>query len=194
MTARLPRRTVRLRLTLWYGCLFLPSGTALLGITYGLVVRATGGIVFAGYDGNYGIVTPGSPHHVNDVGNSTTAGIGPPLSAHQAQLLAQRSQAQALHQHGAELHALLVQSGIALAIMAACSIALGWFLAGRALRPVRTIITSARRISATSLHERLALAGPQEELRELGDIIDALLTRLEASFQAQRQFIANASH
>ena len=78
--------------------------------------------------------------------------------------------------------------------MAALAIALGWIAAGRILRPVRTLIKTTRQISATSLHERLALDGPDDEIKELGDTIDALLARLEATFQAQRQFIANASH
>jgi signal transduction histidine kinase len=70
----------------------------------------------------------------------------------------------------------------------------GWLLAGRVLRPLSTITTTAQRISASSLHERLALDGPDDELKELGDTLDALLTRLEDSFDAQRHFAANASH
>ena len=62
------------------------------------------------------------------------------------------------------------------------------------LRPLRTITSAARRISASSLHERLALHGPDDELRELGDTLDGLFARLEASFDAQRRFAANASH
>lgn len=93
-----------------------------------------------------------------------------------------------------ELHQLLLSSGIALGAMAVISIALGWFIAGRVLQPLRAITASVRDISATNLHERLALHGPDDELRELGDTFNALLTRLDASFQAQRRFIANASH
>ena len=62
------------------------------------------------------------------------------------------------------------------------------------LRPVRTITAAARQISATSLHERLALTGPDDELKELADTLDELLARLEAAFAAQRHFVANASH
>jgi signal transduction histidine kinase len=85
-------------------------------------------------------------------------------------------------------------SGVALAVMATVSILLGWLIAGRVLRPVRTITSTAREISATNLHHRLALAGPDDELKELADTIDALLGRLEASFESQRRFVANASH
>ena len=93
-----------------------------------------------------------------------------------------------------ENEALLLYSGIALSIMLVVSAVLGWFLAGRALRPLRRITAAARRISATNLHERLALSGPDDDLRELADTIDGLFARLDASLYAQRQFVANASH
>jgi signal transduction histidine kinase len=67
-------------------------------------------------------------------------------------------------------------------------------VAGRALRKLRAITTAVQQISATNLHERLALTGPDDELKELGDTFDALVGRLEASFAAQRRFVANASH
>jgi signal transduction histidine kinase len=62
------------------------------------------------------------------------------------------------------------------------------------LRPVRTITATARRISASNLHERLDLSGPDDELKELGDTFDQLLERLERSWDSQRQFVANVSH
>ena len=93
-----------------------------------------------------------------------------------------------------ENEALLLYSGIALAIMAVLAAVLGWFVAGRALRPLRRITESARRISATNLHERLAVQGPDDDVRELADMIDGLFARLDASLHAQRQFVANASH
>jgi signal transduction histidine kinase len=111
-------------------------------------------------------------------------------SAHQ---LAQAGAAQAA-QRAADAHQLLVNSGIALAIVALLTIVAGWLVAGRLLRPIRTITRTARRISSTSLHERLALGGPQDELKELGDTLDGLFGRLEAAFEAQRHFVANASH
>ena len=88
----------------------------------------------------------------------------------------------------------MVNSGIALAIAAVLAVLAGWLVAGRMLRPIRTITRTARRISATSLHERLALDGPEDELKELGDTLDSLFARLEAAFEAQRHFVANASH
>ena len=97
-------------------------------------------------------------------------------------------------QRAADSHQLLVDSAIALAIVAVLALLAGWLVAGRMLRPIRTITRAARRISSASLHERLALDGPQDELKELGDTLDDLFDRLEASFEAQRQFAANASH
>jgi signal transduction histidine kinase len=93
-----------------------------------------------------------------------------------------------------DIEQLLIWSGIALAIAVVAAIVTGWFVAGRVLRPLSTITTAARRISASSLHERLALPGPHDELKELGDTLDDLFARLEASFDAQQRFVANASH
>ena len=165
------RRTVRLRLTLWYTGLFLASGTALLAVTYGLLVQA-----FAG----------------NGAGNAICVVPGRASGCHT--ISAQQARATTLQAYAAVLREFLSRSALALALMAVLSIALGWFLAGRMLRPLRTITATAREISAVSLGERLALQGPDDELKELGDTFDELLARLEASFNAQRQFIANASH
>ena len=83
---------------------------------------------------------------------------------------------------------------IGLAVMILVALTLGWLIAGRLLRPLRTITATARDISAGNLHQRLALAGPDDELRELGATLDGLFGRLEASFDSQRHFVANASH
>ncbi len=116
--------------------------------------------------------TPGSPAAAS-------------LAATDRQIAAQRA---------ADLHHLLVSAGIALAIVAVLAIVLGWFVAGRVLRPVLTITTTARRISATNLHERLALNDADEEFRRLGDTLDDLFARLQAAFETQQRFVANASH
>jgi signal transduction histidine kinase len=97
-------------------------------------------------------------------------------------------------ERGNDLHTLLVGSSIALPIMTVVSVAIGWIVAGRVLRPLRTITNTTRQISEDNLHQRLALAGPQDELRYLADTIDGLLERLDAAFEAQRSFVANASH
>src|SRR5262249_14457772 len=87
-----------------------------------------------------------------------------------------------------------IVSGIALAVIAAAAAAIGWLIAGRVLRPLRTITAAARRISASSLNERLALQGPDDELKELADTLDNRFARLEASFAPTRRFAASASH
>jgi signal transduction histidine kinase len=118
-------------------------------------------------------------------------------SVHQlAQSVHQLAQAGSVQtaQRAADSHQLLVNSGIALAVVAVLALLAGWLVAGRMLRPIRIITGTARRISSTSLHERLALDGPEDELKELGDTLDSLFARLEAAFEAQRHFVANASH
>jgi signal transduction histidine kinase len=89
---------------------------------------------------------------------------------------------------------LVVASAIALVLMAGASLVIGWLVAGRFLKPLRTITATTREISATSLHERLNLSGPDDELKELADNFDQLLDRLERSFTFERRFVANASH
>jgi signal transduction histidine kinase len=105
-----------------------------------------------------------------------------------------KARAQLAALKGSQLSTLLTESGIALGIMALASIGLGWLMAGRALRPVRTMSIRARGISERNLHERLALEGPDDELKELGETFDGLLGRLESAFESQRRFVANASH
>jgi signal transduction histidine kinase len=163
----LPRRTVHLRLTFLYGSLFPVSGAALLAITYTLMHNALSGP----------LTTSGSPRQ------NVSGGI-----VHDHPTGGLRAQ------QAADLHQLLVQSAVALAIMAVVSIGLGWLVAGRVLRPIRTMTAATRRISERSLHERLALEGPGDELKDLADTIDGLLARLETAFDSQRRFVANASH
>jgi signal transduction histidine kinase len=197
----LPRRTVRLRLTLLYGLLFLVSGAALLAITY-VLVSSTG-------NGNV-VPTVGSPmQQLKALLNPTPkpnskSGLdvyAPPTTAAKARLLATfkaqtrtKLKAQAFATHAVDLHHLLTRSGIALGILAVLAVVLGWLVAGRVLRPLRTMTTATQRISEHNLHERLGLPGPSDEIKDLADTIDGLLQRLELAFDAQRRFVANASH
>jgi signal transduction histidine kinase len=160
---------VRLRLTLLYGGLFLASGTVLLVLTYLLVSR-----VFLSPN-----VTGGPGVGPNPVGIERL----PPSAVN----LPARQQATVLHYF-------VLGSVIALAAMALTAIWLGWLMAGRVLRPLRMMTAATRRISEANLHERLALTGPGDELKDLGDTIDGLLARLDSAFDAQRRFVANASH
>jgi signal transduction histidine kinase len=91
-------------------------------------------------------------------------------------------------------HHFNVGPALAFAGAVVVAVALGWLIAGRFLRPLRTITATARDISASNLSRRLSITGRDDEFAELGETLDDLFTRLEASFQAQRHFVANASH
>ncbi|WP_405148701.1 HAMP domain-containing histidine kinase [Sphaerisporangium sp. NBC_01403] len=95
---------------------------------------------------------------------------------------------------GISLPQLLTGSAVALILLIPVALALGWYVAGRFLRPLRAITTTAKIISAGNLHRRLDLGEPADELTELGHTLDDLFARLQASFDAQRHFVANASH
>ena len=170
LAARLPRRTVRLRLTTLYAALFLASGTALLAIT--------------------NLLARNLPWRLSVVSPPGTRPRGAPAFRPATRDLV----AQMAADHATALNQFLAESAIALGIMAVASVALGWLMAGRALRPLRQMTAAARTISEDNLHQRLAMPGPDDELKDLGEVIDALLARLEAAFTAQRNFVASASH
>jgi signal transduction histidine kinase len=170
------RGTVRLRMTLLYGGLFLLSGAALLAIASGLVV---------------GRSSTEAAQQAATGDESTQTALA---QAHRQISELQSQLAQAWKNRTNLSHDLLIASLIALGIMVAVSVLLGWIFASRSLRPLRLITATARRISEDNLHERLAFNGPADELKDLADTFDALLERLEAAFAAQRRFVANASH
>jgi signal transduction histidine kinase len=97
-------------------------------------------------------------------------------------------------QYDNDVHRLVIGFAIASAVAILLALALGWLIAGRVLRPLRTITATAREISANNLHARLNIEGPDDELKQLGETLDDLFGRLEASFESQRHFVANASH
>ena len=161
------KRTVRLRFTILYAVLFLVSGAALLVLTYFL----------AGGQGSSTSPAPFQP--------------GSPVATQQV-IAGLQAELEDLQTH--QSRQLLTGSLMALAVMVVVSVVLGKLVAGRVLRPLRTITAATRRISADNLHERLAVPGPADEVKHLADTIDNLLERLETSFAAQRRFVANASH
>jgi signal transduction histidine kinase len=187
--------SVRLRLTLLYVGLFLASGACLLTMTYFLVRQQLPGVT-----SNSGVIainggSGGSAGIVSAAGSA--AGACNPAQAPGPEQLGSCQQvleAVAMRVGRGTLNQLLIESGVALGLMALVSVGLGWVMAGRVLRPLRVITATARRISARNLHQRIAMSGPDDELKELGEVFDQLLGRLEASFRAQRQFVANASH
>jgi signal transduction histidine kinase len=167
-----PRRTARLRLTvLFAAATFAACGATVVAITY-VLYNLTGQVSARALKLVRGRVGLHNFHPKAEV-VIRAAGLG--------QFTLGRGQ-------------LLIACAVALVVIAAASVAIGWLIAGRVLRPLRTITAAARRISASSLHERLALTGPDDELKELGDTLDGLFARLETSFDAERRFAANASH
>ncbi len=216
---RHPQTTVRWRLTLLYGGLFLISGVALLAITYTLVDNAAvfpqgprfslvrGGpagalaraeAALAGGDlRNLAAVPSPGPASVPATAQFKVAGkkVPPPIQRLLRTPSGQKALGEVVYtQRVADLHQLIIESALALALMAIISTALGWVVAGRVLRPLRTMTTATQEISEANLNRRLAMEGPRDELRQLADTIDGLLGRLEGAFDAQRRFVANASH
>lgn len=182
--ARLLPRRVRMRLTLLFGLLFVASGAGLLAITYFLVSRRKGNITIF----NQGATRLPLPDGTG--GGETLPGRPPPWAEGVARELSE----QAVRQHAMEMHHLLVQSGIALAIMAGISIVLSWLVAGRLVRPLRTMTSTIRQISARNVHERLDAKGPSDELKDLADTVDGLLGRLQTALESHKRFVANAAH
>jgi two-component system sensor histidine kinase VanS len=180
----LPSRTVRLRLTLLYSGLFLVSGAVLLAITYILVRRSS----------RPDLIVPGGSLHGPTGPRALKEALANPDVARYVRHIAEQQYARALQLHTEDLHQLLVRSGIALAIMTVVSLALGWLVAGRVLRPLRAMTATTRQISERNLHQRLALPGPRDELKDLADTIDGLLARVQAHVAEQQRFAANASH
>jgi signal transduction histidine kinase len=181
-----------MRLTLLYVGLFMTSAACLLTVTYFLVKQQLPQVMTSS---GMTAVTQGGA----ELGGASASCTSPPgaatvLPGQQAGSCQPLLQAVAQRAGQDTLNELLIESGIALGIMAVASVGLGWLMAGRVLSPLRTITAAARRISARSLHQRIAMTGPDDELKELGDTFDQLLGRLDASFRAQRQFVANASH
>jgi signal transduction histidine kinase len=198
---RLWPQKVRTRLTLIYAMLFFAAGSALLGLTYGLVASslparppaATTGLSSQELNFLNRECKPPSP---------VEKGKRPsPISK---SILAECKQAKAAYYAGtavglqeqrqSALSKLLSFSLVGLAVMTVASGGLGWFMSGRVLRPVRVITETARRASEQHLGERLALPGASDELKELADTFDGMLERLDAAFATQRRFVANASH
>ena len=181
---------VRTRLALLYAALFLVSGSALLGLTYGLVA--------ANLPATSPSASSGSGFSKNQLAKLSVACKQPKVDpgtvvlCKRAFSAGEGSAAASVRQRA--LDSLLLFSLLGLGVMTVASGGLGWYVSGRVLRPVRAITEAARRASDQHLGERLALTGAQDELKELADTFDDMLERLDLSFAAQRRFVANASH
>ncbi|TDC51780.1 HAMP domain-containing histidine kinase [Jiangella ureilytica] len=166
------RWPVRVRLTALYAGAFAVAGAVLVTVTYLLVSES--------------LVRPNPPGADGGAdGDADRFGRPLDIEAIRAAVDAYRNDV---------LDRLLLWSLIALAAGLVLAVCLGWLLAGRALRPLQRVTDTARRVADRNLHERIALQGPDDELKELADTFDAMLERLDRSFDAQRRFVANASH
>lgn len=186
MTRR-PRLTVRARLTLLFTGLFAICGSIVVAVSYILVAQV--GVpaqdkLIAAASVAQGIVDQCKAEQLGAVLDKQLI----------AQCVASFQQQGAQAQHDLTLSHLLQYSLVTLAVVVALAAVLGWVLSGRALRPVHQITATARAASEHNLSARVALGGPRDELRELADTFDAMLARLQAAFEAQQRFMANASH
>ncbi|MFB7228088.1 sensor histidine kinase [Streptomyces fimicarius] len=191
--SKLPHTTIRTRIALVYGGVFLVLGTALLA-TVNLASRAgtetdARAIASSAAVGPPGYVI-GPPGYV----------VAPPGHMVNGPVISRSSVESPTvyeitdHVSDAAGKQLMNWSFAALLVMTAGAVGVGWWIAGRVLRPVHAMTAKARRLSERTLHERIASSGPDDELKELGETLDALLGRLEKAFDSQRRFIANASH
>ncbi|MFI6530800.1 sensor histidine kinase [Nonomuraea sp. NPDC050547] len=165
------RLTIRARLTLVYGGMFLLAGVALVALVY-LLMRFAPRYAFP--EGPAPAPEPtGSPSPIPTVAASDVLDINSKEDV---------------------LATLLLFSGVGLAVLSVLALALAWYVSGRMLARLHDITAAARTVATGNLHERIALNGPADELKELGDTFDEMLSRLDVAFQAQRRFAANASH
>ncbi|MBO4273093.1 sensor histidine kinase [Microbispora triticiradicis] len=167
------RVSIRWRLTLTYAALVFVAGALLVMVMYVLVGHA----INVGWQSVPKILLPPSvPQEVIDEFNNNYANLQAEATAAARSELLQRS--------------LLALLGVGI-----FALILGYVVADRALRPIKKMTVTARKLSETSLaHERIDLQGPDDELKELADTFDAMLTRLNTAFDAQRRFVDNASH
>jgi signal transduction histidine kinase len=167
--------TIRTRLTVLYGGLFLLAGAALLSVTYVLVQHSLNGRT--------------------ESSSTVSSDTGPGTGSQQNLTPGPRLDAQYREQFRDDtLKSLLTQGGIALGGVGVVAVGFGWLMADRVLRPLHRITETARRVADRNLHERIALTGPRDEIKELADTFDSMLERLDRSFDGQRRFVANASH
>ncbi|EPH43289.1 ATP-binding protein [Streptomyces aurantiacus] len=191
-------RGERARLTALYGVLLVLAGALLTGVVYLLVQQG----LYSSISTAVTTAVPGArvdrdalspPWATLPTAGRTAAAPARPL------VLADTVPAQAVTRLSdaageAALSRLLTISVIVLTAYAVLSVALAWWMAGRVLRPVAVITDSARRLSGSNLHERIALDAPPGELKQLADTFDAMLDRIERLVGAQQRFAANAAH
>jgi signal transduction histidine kinase len=165
---------IRVRLTLLYAGAFFLVSAAVVALMY----------LYFGYSLDHQLSSRVAS--AEQLGTHTAHDVSPELVE---QLRTQYQQ-----DHDNTMRAVLVASLLSLTVLGAAAGGFGWLLAGRALRPLKDITATARRVADGRLHERIALAGPDDEIKDLADTFDAMLERLDRAFDSQRRFVANASH
>ncbi|MFD4673177.1 sensor histidine kinase [Lentzea sp. NPDC058450] len=175
---------LRTRLTAWYAGVFLIAGVALIGLNYWLFDQ------FAPVDEGVAITRAIPTEPLGDV-YTGVAGVTP---VEAAQLAPDTLVVTAGQFKADTMNTILWLSIIALLVAAVFSVWLGWVVAGRVLAPLHSITSTAHRLEAERLDQRIELDGPPDELKELADTFDGMLDRLASSFDSQKRFVANASH
>ncbi|WP_107431141.1 sensor histidine kinase, partial [Streptomyces alboverticillatus] len=178
------RPTIRIRLTLLYGGMFLMAGVLLLTIIYLLAANALS-------VGSEPLIRLIDGSKVTVTGSTCPQLKSPGLTADDANRILETCMQ---HQRAMALESLLRRSLLALLGLAVIAFAFGYAMAGRVLSPLGKITRTARRVAGTDLTRRIELGGPDDELKELSDTFDEMLDRLERAFTAQQRFVANASH
>ncbi len=174
---------MRARLTLLYTALFAVCGAIVVAVSYTLVARSG--------TGQDNVVVKPIPARVDALCRSAKLTRDAKAAAKCSAFLRHQG---AQSQRNLILSHLLENSLITLVIVIALAAVLGWIVAGRALRPVHRITAAARAASEDNLSARVDIHGPRDELHELARTFDEMLDRLQAAFESQRRFIANASH
>jgi signal transduction histidine kinase len=169
---RWPKSTIRVRLTLLYAGAFFLAALVLIAVLY----------LYFGHSLDHQL---SSRLAASQQLHTQAHGVSPDA--------VQQLRTQYQQDYDSIMRAVLIASLVSLAAVAAAA-GLGWLLAGRALRPLQDITATARRVADRSLHERIALHGPDDEIKDLADTFDAMLERLDRAFDSQRRFVANASH
>jgi signal transduction histidine kinase len=173
--------SIRLRLALVYAVVLVATCAALLALNYALL-----------YQSLYRNIRGPSPAEMTSWAASIQPGADPQTD--EKLRFYQSQQAEIARMRADTLLNTAGASAIVLAATAVVGFGVSWVVAGRMLRPLHTLTAATRRISQDRLHERIALAGPRDELKELADTFDEMVARLEASFNSQRRFVADASH
>ncbi|RSO03064.1 two-component sensor histidine kinase [Streptomyces sp. WAC 06783] len=175
------RPTIRIRLTLLYGGMFLMAGIVLLTIIYMLAANAL----------QEGSELPVKILRGNFAATSNVCNLPNESSG---EIFTQAIQSCLQHQRAQALNTLLNRSLLALLGLTVVAFAFGYAMAGRVLSPLGRITRTAQRVAGSDLHRRIELGGPDDELKELADTFDEMLDRLDRAFESQRRFVANASH